>query len=311
MKRNILLFAAMLAFGTCLAQGNVSNVNINVNVNNPTSTKEPKKEKPKVVYVEKPGPTRVARKLAAPVRLQGYLWVYPEDLGQHSNVPTSVIRNINEQGKYGRDNWRVPTDEEIELMKNEADKAGLGPLYSYAYLSYTTSGYGLRENYHSGTVRLVSTGPSIADKKATEDAAKKKQAAEAEAVRKKKRDADNAQKSKIMEEQQAEINAGRAFIQGNLLWRTRNMDAKRDTDPGAITTNTNLTDGWRLPTAKEFRTLINNSREISAGFRYGQKIIPYGVYLITDNGVVKTYNVKLGMVLDGKSGLVRAVQELK
>lgn len=303
------LFVAVLISGTvCFAQNNNTNVNNNsttVIINNKPVVKETVvKTKTRVVYKDPPKtkPKRQAMKLPAPVQIQGYLWVYTEDLGYYSELPTSVIENINKQKKYGRDNWRVPTDEELTLMQNEWIRLGLGEGVDYAYI------YGRNNIFGHGNLRLVSTGLSIAEKQKAEEERRKQEETEAEARRKQIQESLDARERERQEEQLAEIRAGRAFVQGNLLWQTRNMDAKRDTDPGVITGQVNLTDGWRLPTVKEFRSLINNSTESPSGYRYGQNIIPYGTYLVNDNGTTKTYNVKLDMVLDGKSGLLRAVK---
>lgn len=47
----------------------------------------------------------------------GYLKVYPEELGEFPYLPTAMINEINRQAMYDYDSWRVPTDEELALLK--------------------------------------------------------------------------------------------------------------------------------------------------------------------------------------------------
>ena len=110
------------------SMGMPQNVNANqnqqiINVNVPTIEKKVYIDRYRTVYVEKP---RVARKLEKPVLLLGYLWVYPEDLGNFKQIPTGVIKSINSQKPWGRDNWRIPTPDELSVLEANAEKIGLG-----------------------------------------------------------------------------------------------------------------------------------------------------------------------------------------
>lgn len=49
--------------------------------------------------------------------IYGYLKVFPKEIGHFEEVPKNVIRRINEQAQYGYNNWRVPTKEELSLLK--------------------------------------------------------------------------------------------------------------------------------------------------------------------------------------------------
>lgn len=71
-------------------------------------------------------PERSAQKLQAPVTVNDYLLVYNEDLGYFSQHPTAVIEQINAQNKFGRNNWRIPTPEELSIMESNASILGLG-----------------------------------------------------------------------------------------------------------------------------------------------------------------------------------------
>ena len=94
----------------------------------------------------------------------GYLHVFPNELGVFQSVPTNVISNINSQGMHGYDEWRVPTNEELSLLR------------ANGYLS--SAQYMTKENA-SGMVLLVTTGKSVAEK----EAIKAEQASQAEIAR--------------------------------------------------------------------------------------------------------------------------------
>lgn len=49
--------------------------------------------------------------------LYGYLKIFPKELGVFQAEPTSVIRQINAQAQHGYNNWRIPTNEELSLMR--------------------------------------------------------------------------------------------------------------------------------------------------------------------------------------------------
>lgn len=79
--------------------------------------------------------------------LWGYLKIFPMELGAFSSEPTSVISNINAQAQYGYNNWRIPTNEELSLMRAN---------------NYLGAGeYMTRENKR-GIVLLVSDGKDFA-----------------------------------------------------------------------------------------------------------------------------------------------------
>lgn len=325
MKQARFLLAIMFCGAGCWAQNNNNNVNNNTVIINsqPVIKETVVKERTKVVYKEKPAPkppSRVARKLGAPVQLQGYLWVYPEDLGYYSSEPVSVISNINRQGKYGRDDWRVPTEEEIQLMRNEADKAGLGPLDSYAYF------YSYR--FRSGTLRLVSTGKSITERRniqaQTEAAERKRRSEAAAAERRRAEQAAAAERQRAAAQKAAEeqerrnlaktqsqlLNSGQAYVIENVLWNNKNYDSHNCYDAGRFVNVNELPKGWRLPTFQEFRKLIYKCSRNGSNYVYGDLVIPEGTYLVTDNGQIKIYNLKMDVVFTDNKGLIRAVQDV-
>lgn len=80
----------------------------------------------KGVFLRQPLPKRTAKSLSAPVCINGYLWVYPIDLGYFTYHPDDVIAQLNAQKKYGRSNWRIPTSSELMTMEDNASTIGLG-----------------------------------------------------------------------------------------------------------------------------------------------------------------------------------------
>lgn len=85
--------------------------------------------------------------------LYGYLKIFPNELGVFQAEPTSVIRQINAQAQHGYNNWRIPTNEELSLMR------------ANNYLG--TGDYMTRENKR-GIVLLVSDGKDFQTIKAEE-----------------------------------------------------------------------------------------------------------------------------------------------
>ena len=59
------------------------------------------------------------------VVLHGYLKLYPEDLGEFHGKPYDLIRNINKEESYGYDSWRLPTQEELDLISSNGYLSGL------------------------------------------------------------------------------------------------------------------------------------------------------------------------------------------
>lgn len=85
--------------------------------------------------------------------LYGYLKIFPKELGVFQSEPTSVIAQINKQAQHGYNNWRIPTNEELSLMRAN---------------NYLGSGeYMTRESKH-GIVLLVTDGKDYATLKAKE-----------------------------------------------------------------------------------------------------------------------------------------------
>ena len=58
------------------------------------------------------------------VVLEGFLKLYPEDLGEFSREPNQVIKQINQQKRYGYNSWRLPTQEELDLIRSNGYLSG-------------------------------------------------------------------------------------------------------------------------------------------------------------------------------------------
>lgn len=59
------------------------------------------------------------------VVLYDYLRLYPEDLGEFVEKPNTLIKKINEEEKYGYDSWRLPTQEEMDIISSKGYLSGL------------------------------------------------------------------------------------------------------------------------------------------------------------------------------------------
>ena len=59
------------------------------------------------------------------VVLYDYLRLYPEDLGEFREKPSTLIKKINEEETYGYDSWRLPTEEEMDIIRSDGYLSGL------------------------------------------------------------------------------------------------------------------------------------------------------------------------------------------
>ena len=88
-----------------------------------------------------PMQTLSAQGTTEPIVIMGYLKVYPQELGEFNSEPKNVISRINESNQYGYGTWRLPTEEELTLIKKKKVISNYGD-----YMSQSRS---------SGIVRLV------------------------------------------------------------------------------------------------------------------------------------------------------------
>ena len=127
--------------------------------------------------VEKPVYIEVQPTKSEPITLNGYLRVFPEDLGSFSEYPGDIIADINRNKAYGISTWRIPTDGELRVLIQNADKIGLnkicvradlnGIAHDYMYWFKASNGkyvgaFEYYTTYHKidteRIVRLVSSG---------------------------------------------------------------------------------------------------------------------------------------------------------
>lgn len=64
--------------------------------------------------------------------LYDYLYVFPEDLGVFTSKPSNIIDITNRNSSYGYSDWRLPTDEEVQIMKANAMLLHLDNARTYA-----------------------------------------------------------------------------------------------------------------------------------------------------------------------------------
>ena len=58
------------------------------------------------------------------VVLEGFLKLYPEDLGEFSSEPSWLIKQINQQERYGYSSWRLPNQEELDFIRSNGYLSG-------------------------------------------------------------------------------------------------------------------------------------------------------------------------------------------
>lgn len=167
----------------------------------------------------------------------GYLHVFPNELGVFQSHPNSVIANINNQGMHGYDEWRVPTNEELSLLR------------ANGYLSGTQ--YMTKEN-PSGMVLLVTTGKTIAEK----EAIKAEQARQAEIARQKEaeRQAEIARQREARRQELLSQGLVDLGLPSGTLWKNANEggDYVRYTYNEAVSRF-----GNKLPTKQQLEELKN------------------------------------------------------
>ena len=89
------------------------------------------------------------------ITLLGHLHVFPDDIGEYSSAPTNLIATINKNSQHGYNNWRLPTAEELALMRANSRR-----------LRLSNGIYMTSDGTYSGNVRLVTTGKTITEQKA-------------------------------------------------------------------------------------------------------------------------------------------------
>lgn len=135
------------------------------------------------------------------ITLYGYLKIHPKNLGVFSSEPTTVISNLNKNGEYGYDSWRIPTKEEWELILSNANSiSGIS-----ANQPYMTSAN--RFDGKDKVVRLVTTdAKTVAEKERDkQEAARQAELARQEAARKAEIARQEAEQRRLRNEQERAI----------------------------------------------------------------------------------------------------------
>ena len=96
-------------------------------------------------------PNRNATVASSPYLLYDYLYVYPEDLGVFTSAPTSLIQATNKNSAYGYNDWRLPTQEELDALNSNRKTLRMNGRNAYAHANSWR--YGATEF----SVRLVRT----------------------------------------------------------------------------------------------------------------------------------------------------------
>lgn len=165
----------------------------------------------------------------------GYLHVFPNELGVFQSIPTNVISNINNQGMHGYDEWRVPTNEELSLLR------------ANGYLSGTQ--YMTKEN-PSGMVLLVTTGKTVAEKEAI-------RAEQAEIARQKEAERQAAELARQREARRQEL-LSQGLVDLGLPSGTLWKNANEGGDNALYTYNEAVSRfGNKLPTKQQLLELKN------------------------------------------------------
>ena len=115
MKKSILMVILVIA---CSVSSQAQNIIVQQNNMPQQNEKVIIKEKEVPVFVE------VKETAQGPICLHGYLYVYPEDLGWFKWYPGDIINSINIAKAYGRNNWRLPTWNELQVMRANRSKIG-------------------------------------------------------------------------------------------------------------------------------------------------------------------------------------------
>lgn len=176
----------------------------------------------------KPGTTVSASSSAQKKRtsveiLYGYLKIFPNELGEFSSEPTSVISQINSQAQHGYNNWRIPTNEELSLLKAN---------------NYLGNGKYMTRESRNGIVLLVTDGKDYATLQVEEQERNRIQAEQEQArireeqarireeqLRKAKEEKERIEKEK--QERQKWLNSNGLVDLGlpsGTLWKNRNEE---------------------------------------------------------------------------------------
>lgn len=263
---------------TVVAQSN--NVNQNTIILNNQPVVERVVEKEHVVYVTPTPPKRRSHSISSPICLLGKIWVYTEDLGKFKSTSQAneILQHLNSTKAYDRNDWRIPTQAEIAVMKKNYNITGLG------------NGTYMTTSNNEGFLRPVSTGITISQQNANEANSLKAQEQDLAYQR---------QQQKIREQAlKTHMDAGLIDKVGDIYWSKYNVGAEQTIVKGSLFAIGGYfcPQGWRLPSKEDFSAFLKKAtkyrRTSSDGilitfYQCGNVQIPSGLYM-TDAG---TYQV--------------------
>ncbi len=180
-----------------------------------------------------PGPavqssTYTPKKRSTVEVLYGYLKIFPTELGSFSSEPISVINQINSQAQYGYNNWRIPTNEELSLMRAN---------------NYLGSGEYMTRDNKRGIVLLVTDGEDYS----TISAKQERQRAELEAEQERQMAEQERQRKAAAIKAQGLVDLG---LPSGTLWKDKNEDGGFYTYDQAVNKF-----GNKLPAKEQFEEL--------------------------------------------------------
>ena len=131
---------------------------------------------------------------------------------------------------------------------------------------------------------LVSTGKSIQEQEEYYYQLRREQEQrEHEALQRIEAQA-RASRNQAIAEQNALIASGDAIINGDLIWSTKNAGASNVYDKGVAYLEVSCSDNWRVPTEREFKSLLSESIKRGSYYEHPSGlIIPFGGYAIQRN----------------------------
>ena len=179
-----------------------------------------------------PSSSAMPRKRTTVEVLYGYLKIFPNELGTFQAEPTSVISQINAQAQYGYNNWRIPTNEELSLMRAN---------------NYLGNGEYMTRERRIGIVLLVTDGKDY------QTIQQERERAERERAEQERRQRIAALKAELVD----------LGLPSGTLWKDKNEEGGFYTYEQAVSKF-----GNRLPTREQLEELKNSCRWTWMGSGY-------------------------------------------
>ncbi len=178
--------------------------------------------------------------------LYGYLKIFPNELGVFQAEPTSVITQINAQAQYGYNNWRIPTNEELSLLRAN---------------NYLASGEYMTRESKRGIVLLVTDGDDYQTVLEQERKAEEERQARIKAEQERKEAEERAKQERLAQlKAQGWVDLG---LPSGTLWKDKNEEGGFYSYDQAMSRF-----GNELPTNEQFSELINSCQWIWTGSGY-------------------------------------------